>query len=102
MRRLSINSKLRSALAVALALRRCSGQAPSAKASADILHNGVIAPAWAAGWTVSAASITDHYVKIAWDGFYGGFFVSSVGATVCDCEERATCKVLLVRWLQKM
>lgn len=54
MRRLSININVRSALAVALA--------KSAKASADILHNGVIAPAWAVRWMKSAASITDRYV----------------------------------------
>jgi len=51
-------------------------------ARAAILHNGVIVPAWAARWMKSAVSITTRYVNIAWDGFYGGFFVSSVGTAL--------------------
>jgi len=46
-----------------------------------ILHNGVIEHLWRSV-DGADASITDHYVNIAWDGFYGGFFVSGVGTAL--------------------
>jgi len=66
MRRLSININLRSALAAAVA--------KSAKASADILHNGVIEHLGrCVGWC--GCFYNSALCNLAWDGFYGGFFV---------------------------
>ncbi|QTE21186.1 hypothetical protein [Polaribacter cellanae] len=43
-----------------------------------------------------------NYVKIAWDSFFGGVFGFLALATAfCDCEERATYKVLYLALASK-